>query len=174
MREWEMQHFTARMTIILGLLGLGVGGSSWGQQGKTRIASQPNLRQLPPLKRQDSPKAVVDEHLDALNHCDWQRLMAQYPPQAEFFLPGGQVIKGREQVGELFATLVKPVKEGGLCGAKFEIEHEFLVGGTLNAQWRATADFLVEPYKGADAYVTKDGLLWAIVTTFQKDQLKTR
>jgi hypothetical protein len=34
---------------------------------------------LPPLKKQPTSQAVVDEHVDALNHCDWNRLMAQYP-----------------------------------------------------------------------------------------------
>ena len=33
----------------------------------------------PPLDRQPSPKAVVAEHIDALNNCDVDRLMAQYP-----------------------------------------------------------------------------------------------
>ena len=100
--------------------------------------------------------------------------MAQYPPNAEFFLPGGQVIKGREQVGELFRAILKPFNQGGICGVKFEPEHVFLVGNTVNAQWRATADFLAEPYRGADAYVTKDGLMWAMVTTFQRDQLNAK
>ena len=35
---------------------------------------------LPPLKRQPTPQAVIDEHMDALNKCDWNRIMAQYPP----------------------------------------------------------------------------------------------
>ena len=35
---------------------------------------------LPPLKRQSTPQAVIDEHMDALNKCDWNRIMAQYPP----------------------------------------------------------------------------------------------
>ena len=129
---------------------------------------------MPAFKRQATPKAVVDEHLDALNHCDWARLMAQYPPEVEFFMTGGQVVKGRQQVGELFAALVKPFSQGGLCGVKFEAEHTFSVGGTLNVQWKATGDVLAEPYRGADAYVTRNGLLWAIVTTFQKDQLKAK
>ena len=34
---------------------------------------------LPPLKKQPTPQAVIDEHMDALNKCDWNRLMAQYP-----------------------------------------------------------------------------------------------
>jgi ketosteroid isomerase-like protein len=62
---------------------------------------------LPPLKRQKTPQAVVDEHLDALNKCDWNRLMAQYPPQVEIHLPDGVIVKGRQKVGELFAGFCK-------------------------------------------------------------------
>ena len=76
-------------------------------------------RALPSLKRQATPKAVVDEHLDALNRCDWTRLMAQYPTEVELFMPGGQVVKGRREVGELFEGFVKPVKDGGLCGLRY-------------------------------------------------------
>ncbi len=129
-------------------------------------------QQMPPLKAQPSPQAVVDEHIDALNHCDWNRLMAQYPENAEIFLPGGQVMKGREQVGEMFRNAVKPFKEGGLCGVIFTPEHTFAVGGTINAAWRATGDVLAEPYLGSDAYVTKDGFMAAMVTTFDHSQMK--
>lgn len=129
---------------------------------------------LPPQKRFPDAKAVVAEHLDAINRCDWQRVMAQYPAQVEFFLPGGQVVRGREAVGDLFRTFFKPVKDGGLCGLRFETEHSFAVGDTINVQWKATADFLVEPYRGADAYVTKDGLMWAQVTTFDGAQIKKK
>ena len=129
---------------------------------------------LPPLKRFDTAQAVVDEHLAAINKCDWQRIMAQYPADVQFFLPGGQVVKGREAVGQLFRSFFRPVKAGGLCGLKFETEHSFPVGDTINVQWRATADFLAEPYRGADAYVTKDGLMFAQVTTFDAAQLKKK
>lgn len=157
-----MRHFP----LITGaLLWLSIGGVFLGQTGASK---------MPPPRKRSNPQAVVAEHLDALNHCDWERLMAQYPPNVEFFLPGGQVIKGREQVGEVFRSIVKPFNQGGICGVKFEPEHVFLVGNTVNAQWRITADFLAEPYRGADAYVTKDGLMWAMVTTFQRDQLKTK
>jgi hypothetical protein len=33
--------------------------------------------------------------------------------------------------------------------------------------WRAEAPYLATPYKGSDAYVTKDGLMYAQVTTFK-------
>jgi hypothetical protein len=137
------------------------------------IAGQP-ASQFPPLKRQATPEAVVAEHLAAINACDWPRLMAQYPQDVEIFLPGGAVAKGRAAVGDLFRNFVKPVKEGGLCGMKFTTEHTFVVGGTINVQWRADADFLKEPYRGADAYETKDGLMQAQVTTFDGAQIKLK
>jgi hypothetical protein len=48
------------------------------------------------------------------------------------------------------------------------------VGTTVNVQWVATAPFLTEPYRGADAYVTRDGLMAAQVTTFDGTALKRK
>ncbi len=127
---------------------------------------------LPPLVPQHGPQLVVDEHLDALNKCDWNRLMAQYPPEIEIHLPDGIVIKGRDKIGELFAGFCMSREEGGLKGLLFTTEHTFTVGDTVNVQWRAEADFLAEPYRGSDAYVTKDGLMYAQVTTFNGADLK--
>ena len=62
--------------------------------------------------------------------------------------------------------------DGGLKGLQFTPQSTFPVGGTLNAMWVANADFLAEPYKGSDAYVTKDGLMYAQVTTFDGAKLK--
>ena len=129
---------------------------------------------LPALKRQATPQAVVNEHVAALNACDWNRLMAQYPEDAELFFPGGQVVKGRQAIGELFRGFVKPHAEGGLCGLTFTAEQTVVVGSTINAQWRAAAPFLTAPYLGADAYGTKDGLMQVQVTTFDGTQLKMK
>jgi ketosteroid isomerase-like protein len=126
---------------------------------------------LPPLKKQPSVQKVIDEHLDALNQCDWNRLMAQYPNDVEIHLPDGVVVKGRDKVGELFAGFCK-ARPDGLKGLKFTTEKSFRVGNTLNVMWRAEADFLAEPYKGSDAYVTRDGLMAAQVTTFDGSKLK--
>jgi hypothetical protein len=128
---------------------------------------------LPDLKSQPTPQAVVDEHLDALNRGDWNRLMAQYPDDVEIFLPAGIVIRGRQAVGEAFAGMVKPFKEGGLLGVTFTPEHAFALVDTVNVQWRADAEFLTEPYRGADAYVTRNGLLVAQVSTFDMERLKS-
>ena len=67
---------------------------------------------LPPLKKQPSPQAVIDEHMDALNKCDWNRIMAQYPPDYQLNLPDGVVVKGQEEASKLFAIFVKPVQQG--------------------------------------------------------------
>jgi hypothetical protein len=129
---------------------------------------------LPELVKQASPQAVVDEHLDALNKCDWNRIMAQYPDDAEIHLSGGTIVTGRKAIGELFAGFCKPAAEGGLMGITFAAEHTFIVDGTVNAQWVATGDMLAEPYKGSDAYVTRDGLMAAMVSTFEGTDLKMK
>ena len=159
-----------RIRVLFGVC-LALASALTDLQGMRQATS---AKSLPSLKRQATPKAVVDEHLDALNRCDWTRLMAQYPPDVEFFLPGGQVVRGRRAVGDLFEGFVKPFKDGGLCGLKFESEHVLIVGDTVNVQWRANADFLAEPYRGADAYVTQDGLMRAQVSTFDGAQLKKK
>jgi hypothetical protein len=128
--------------------------------------------QLPPRKKQPTPQKVVEEHMAAFSSCDWKRLMAQFPDNVEFFGPNGQVVKGRKALGEMFAQVVKPPSEGGTCGLKVTPEHIFTVGDTLNVQWRAEAPFLMESYRGADAYETHDGLMAAQVTTFDSAALK--
>jgi hypothetical protein len=44
----------------------------------------------------------------------------------------------------------------------------------VNVQWRVDGDALKEPYRGADAYVTRDGLLAAQVSTFDLGALNER
>lgn len=124
------------------------------------------------LVRESSPAQVYEKHLEALNSCDWKGLMAQYPDNVELHLLDGNVVKGRQAVGELFVGFVKPQSEGGLCGLRFTERSRQQVGGTLNVEWEATADFLAEPYRGSDAYVTDDGLMVAQVTTFDGAKLK--
>src|ERR1700730_2929742 len=75
---------------------------------------------LPELKKQPTVQAVLDEHLDALNKCDWNRLVAQYPEDAQINLPGGTIAKGRAAIGELFAGLWRGTTECGLTGIHFE------------------------------------------------------
>jgi hypothetical protein len=129
---------------------------------------------LPPLKKQPTAQAVLDEHLAALNACDWDRLVAQYPDDAQINLPNGQIVKGREAIGDLFAGFCKDPKDGGLKGIHFEPEHSATIENTLATQWVATAPFLAEPYRGSDAYITHDGYMQAMVTTFDGGALKMK
>lgn len=129
-------------------------------------------RPLPPLQLQPNAEMVTSEHIDALNACDWTRLMAQYPEEVLIILPGGVWVEGRRAVADVFEGFCKPRGEGGFLGATFIAEKVKTVGNTVNVSWRVEADWLAEPYKGADAYVTRDGLMYAQVTTFDATDMK--
>ena len=72
----------------------------------------------------------------------------------------------------MFAGFCKDSRDGGLKGINFKVEHSTTIGDTFATQWVATADFPAEPYRGSDAYITKDGLMQAMVTTFDGGALK--
>ena len=129
---------------------------------------------LPSQKRQANPQKVVEEHMAAFSACSWDRLMAGFADNAEFFAPNGSVVRGRKALGQMYTQAVKLPAQGGTCGLKVTAEHIFVVGETVNVQWRADAPFLAEPYRGADAYETHDGLMAAQVTTFDQAALKMK
>jgi SnoaL-like domain len=129
---------------------------------------------LPDLKKQPTAQAVLDEHFAALNACDWERLLAQYPDDAQINLPNGTIVKGRQALGDLFAGFCKDPKDGGLKGIHFAVEHSTTIENTFATQWVATAPFLAEPYRGSDAYITHDGYMQAMVTTFDGGALKMK
>jgi hypothetical protein len=149
---------------------LALAGSSFAvaQDGEAADpAENPNTGEVSDtLVAQDGALAVYDEHIRALNACEWGALLAQYPNDAEIHLPGGTVVKGRQAIGDLFAGFVLPVEEGGLCGITFSEESRFEVGGTEAVQWVAEADFLAEPYRGSDAYISDGQYMAAMVSTF--------
>jgi hypothetical protein len=113
---------------------------------------------------------VVAEHIDALNNCDADRLMAQYPETIEILLPGGATVAGRDDVRGLFEGFCLPYPDG-LNGLTFTEISSGTVHKTLNVQWSAEACFLAEPYLGTDAYETWSGLMAAQVTTFDGAEL---
>jgi hypothetical protein len=83
-------------------------------------------------------------------------------------------VKGRAAIGDLFAGFCKEPKDGGLNGIQFAVEHSTTIENTFATQWVATAPFLAEPYKGSDAYITHDGFMQAMVTTFDGSALKMK
>jgi len=159
-----------KLVVLAGLVALAVAVpaavNSAAARPSVTIGAAAAMPPLPPLKRQASAKAVVAEHLAALNACDWKRLMAQYPPSVHFFEPGGTVVIGRKAVGQLFLGFCKSRAQGGNKGLIFTSQRTFQVGQTISVQWSARASFLKRPYLGADAYITKGGLMYAQVTTF--------
>ena len=126
-----------------------------------------------PFQKQPTPMAVTLEHIDALNACDVDRLMAQYPESIEIIVPGGGEFVGREDVRALFEGFCLPYDEEGLNGLTFTEIRSTTVHKTVNMQWEADACFLNTPYLGADAYETWSGLMALQVTTFDGAELDT-
>ena len=124
------------------------------------------------LVRERTPDAVLAQHMKALNGCDWKGLMQQYPDSYELRLTKGAIVKGRVEAAATFAGFVKPHAEGGLCGITFTEVSRQVTGGTIAVMWEANASFLAQPYRGSDAYITDDGLMVSMVSTFDGDELK--
>jgi hypothetical protein len=126
---------------------------------------------LPPMKAQSTPEKVLSEHLDAVDRSDWNRLVAQFPENGEVHMLDGQVARGREAIGKLFVGFVTP-RPNGLKGIRFIPQTTAKYGDTIVVYWKAEAPFLAEPYYGSDAYVTHDGMMAGMVTTFDGSKLK--
>jgi hypothetical protein len=125
------------------------------------------------LVRESTPAAVLAQHITALNQCDWMGLMQQYPDTYELRLPGGVVVSGRKDTATVFAGFVKPSSAGGLCGVTFSAESWQVTGGTIAVNWVAKSE-LYQDYRGADAYITDDGLMVQMVSTFDDKELVRR
>ncbi|MHB8890487.1 MAG: nuclear transport factor 2 family protein [Candidatus Limnocylindrales bacterium] len=124
------------------------------------------------LVREKTPDAVLAQHMKALNTCDWKGLMQQYPDSYEL-RDVGALIKGRTEAAATFAGFVSLTPaEGGLCGIQFTEISRQVTGGTIAVLWEANAPFLAEPYRGSDAYITDDGLMVSMVSTFDGAELK--
>jgi ketosteroid isomerase-like protein len=117
---------------------------------------------------------VVDEHVAALNACDWKRLMAQYDDDITFLSKDGGIISGREAIGQMFQKALVTPSKGGQCGMKLIPEKTIVVGDAVNVVWRAEASFFAEPYRGSEAFETRNGLLVLQVTTWDPAAIKMK
>jgi hypothetical protein len=129
---------------------------------------------LPPKKRQATAEKVIAEHIAALNACDWNRMMAQYDDDVEFLSKDGAIVKGRAAIGDMFKKALQPPSGGGQCGMKLIPEHTVVVGDTVNVVWRVEAPFFAAPYRGSEAFETRDGLLVLQVTTWDPGAIKMK
>lgn len=124
------------------------------------------------LVREKTPLAVYEQHITALNNCDWLGLMQQYPDQYTLRQGGpGALVQGRMEAAATFAGFVKPHDDGGLCGGTFTTLSMSITGDTVAVSWAFNAPFLAASYYGADAYITDSGLMVSMVSTFDGNQL---
>jgi hypothetical protein len=125
------------------------------------------------LVREKTPLAVYKQHITALNNCDWLGLMQQYPDGYTLRQSGqGALVSGRLAAAATFAGFVKPHASGGLCGGKFTTLSMSITDETVAVSWAFDAPFLAATYYGADAYITDDGLMVSMVSTFDGNQLQ--
>jgi len=127
------------------------------------------------LVREKTPLAVYEQHITALNNCDWLGLMQQYPDQYTLRQGGlDALVQGRTEAAATFAGFVSLPVDGGLCGGKFTTLSMSITGDTVAVSWEFNAQFLAVPYYGADAYITDSGLMVSMVSTFDGNQLVYR
>jgi hypothetical protein len=138
------------------------------------VSTISSAQTLPPKKRQATPEKVIAEHIAALNACDWNRMMAQYDDDTEFLSKDGGIVKGRAAIGDMFKKALLPPSGGGQCGMKLIPEHTVVVGDTVNVVWRVEAPFFAAPYRGSEAFETRNGLLVLQVTTWDPGAIKMK
>jgi len=114
---------------------------------------------------------VVREHIDAVEDCDADRLVAGYAPDAKVFFPDGVVIEGEAALRELYEGFVMPVSEGGLCGITATRVDSYRRGGTIFVKFRVEAPFLAQPYFSTDGYVIAHGEILSEMSTFDASNL---
>jgi hypothetical protein len=129
---------------------------------------------LPAKKRQPTPQQVIAEHIAALNACDWNRMMAQYDDDIKFLSKDGGIVEGRAAIGQMFKKALQPPSGGGQCGMKLIPERTVVVGDTVNVIWRVEAPFFAAPYRGSEAFETRNGLLVLQVTTWDPSAIKMK
>ena len=148
-------------------------GASASASPATAAAASTAAQPLPPKQPQPTPQKVIEEHVAALNACDWNRMMAQYDDNIAFLSKDGNVVQGREAIGAMFKNALQPPPIGQ-CGMKLIPEKTFVIGDTVNVVWRAEAPFFAEPYRGSEAFETRNGLLVLQVTTWDPAAIKMK
>jgi hypothetical protein len=152
----------------------GTGGKDSHRYTAISVSNPNNPAQVSKkLVREETPFEVYEQHIKALNNCDWLGLMQQYPDSYQLRQGGkGAIVTGRLAAAATFAGFVKPHAVGGLCGGTFSAVSWQITDETVAVSWVFNAPFLAVPYYGADAYITDDGLMVSMVSTFDGNQLQ--
>lgn len=123
-----------------------------------------------PEQPSNDPVAVYTAHITALNACDVDALVDLRTDDFTLFLRGGLVLRGKTEPRALWEGACLSFAEGGFRGWEFTAENTHLVGNAYTVQWVMKAPF-AEDYRGADAYVSRDGKMASMVSTFDPDAI---
>lgn len=114
---------------------------------------------------------VFENHFRQLNNCSVSGLKRERTADTQLFF-GPTVVRGEQQVDDVFSGFCQSRSKGGLAGLQFTEQKAFIVGNVISVQWIADAPFLKEPYPGSDAYVTCGYKMLTIVSSFDSTELK--
>jgi len=99
-----------------------------------------------------STSTVLDRHLQAFAMSDVEAVVADYTPDAVFFVPGGP-LKGRNEIKRFFQTLIS---EFAKPGSSFTMQQRWVDGEHAYILWSAeTADNSYE--FATDTFVVRNG-----------------
>ena len=104
-----------------------------------------------------STEEVLQRHLRAFGAGDLEGILADYAPDAVFFMPNGAVHKGPAAVRAAYQAVFA---EWGKPGATFAMTHQRVEGNYAYIVWTAeTADNVYET--GSDGFVVENGKIAA-------------
>lgn len=102
------------------------------------------------------PQAVIDQHLKCFSDHDLDGVLADYAPDAVFFIPG-QPLQGRDAIEPFFKALLA---EFAKPGATFSLQQQSFAGDYGYILWNAeTAEHFYEA--ATDTFVVQNGKIVA-------------
>jgi uncharacterized protein (TIGR02246 family) len=103
-----------------------------------------------------TPQAVIDQHLKSFSDQDLNGVLADYAPNAVFFIPG-QTLRGRDAIESFFKTLLA---EFAKPGSSFSMRQQSFDGDFAYILWSAeTPDKAYE--LATDTFVVQGGKIVA-------------
>jgi ketosteroid isomerase-like protein len=111
-----------------------------------------------------STESVLDHHLQTFGAGDLPGLLADYSDQSMMILPNGAVLRGVEQIKELFVGLFA---EFAKPGASFNLSQKVIEGEIAYITWSAeTADNVYE--FATDTFIIRGGTIRTQTVGFKR------